>query len=438
MSEPATGAGDRRSVLFMQSQTFFGADSQIHWSIMRHLPRDRFEVHCATPKRRPRRSAASADAVERIPDVSIRPTEFGPTLDRSNGAQVMLSALRLGVPSLFSLIGLVRYVRRNGIDIVHCTEKPRDAIYGSIIARLGGARCVVHLHVTAEPWIRAGVRRAMGRASRLIGVSRFVADSIVTLGYEPEKVRTLLNGLELADWVDHDVDVTKVREEFSVPPDAPLLSSASRLYRKKGQHLILMALPEVKRHFPEVRLLVIGEDDTRPMEGASFSDELRQLADELDLRDNVIFTGWRSDVRDLMTASDIYVMPSFEEPFGMVFTEAMALRRPVVALDNGGTREVVENGKSGLLSEPGAIDELAANIVRLLGDEVLRREMGEVGHDRVMSYLNSVRMADEMATIYDEMLESVTPADSGAEAVGVDSLASDRTHHPVSRSADGQ
>ena len=177
------GPVTRTGVLFMQSQWFFGADSQVHATIMRHLPRDRFVVHCAVPAPDGELKTPSFLAVEQIPDVHLRPTRFGPSLDSSHDcAELLLDATRSGIPAAASLLGLVRHVRRNNIKIIHCTEKPRDAVYGSYVAALSGARCVIHVHVKAEPWIRKMVRRAMHRSAALIGVSEFVAQSIRELG----------------------------------------------------------------------------------------------------------------------------------------------------------------------------------------------------------------------------------------------------------------
>ena len=84
----------------------------------------------------------------------------------------------------------------------------------------------------------------------------------------------------------------------------------------------------------------------------SYRRELSALAADLDLDDCVVFTGRRSDVARLMAAADVFAMPSLEEPFGLVYLEAMAMQLPVVALDSGGTPEVVEHGRSGLLCPP--------------------------------------------------------------------------------------
>jgi glycogen(starch) synthase len=313
------------------------------------------------------------------------------------------------LPSVVSLIGLTWYVRRNQIRVVHCTEKPRDAVYGQIVAVLGGARCVIHVHVKAEDWISSGVRRAMSRAAALIGVSEFVAQSIRDMGYERSKVYAVLNGLELEEWEKLDLDPDGIRSEFGLASHARVIVSAARLFRHKGQHDLLAALPAVKERFPDVRVLIVGQDDPRGYLGEqSYSEVLRALCDELDLWGNVIFTGWRSDVSSFMAASDIYVMPSFEEPFGMVFIESMFLERPVVALDNGGTREVVEHGRSGLLSEPGDVDAIAMNIIRLLGDDESRRSMGRYGRQRVIDTFNAERMARDVERVYATLLATGT------------------------------
>ena len=101
-----------------------------------------------------------------------------------------------------------------------------------------------------------------------------------------------------------------------------------------------------------------------------------------------------------MAAADVYAMPSHEEPFGLVFLEAMAMCRPVVGLSNGGTLEVVEHGSSGLLSERGDIDMLVANLRKLLRDPDLREKMGEYGRRQVEQRFSAERMAADVASVY--------------------------------------
>ena len=104
-----------------------------------------------------------------------------------------------------------------------------------------------------------------------------------------------------------------------------------------------------------------------------------------------------------MAACDIYAMPSFEEPFGMVYVEAMALERPVVALDNGGRKEIVVDGVTGLLSDVGDIDGLAANILRLIEDPDLRRQMGAAGRRRALEHFTPAAMARPIEALYRQL-----------------------------------
>jgi glycosyltransferase involved in cell wall biosynthesis len=396
---------DGIKILFMQSQEYAGPDSQIQASLMTHLPRSRFEVHCAVPAARGGAMSQPARNVHELSGVHVRPTRFGPSLEP--GWRSKVGALYSVPAAAVSLAGLAAYIRKHRIDVVHCTEKPRDAFYGTLLAKAAGAASVIHLHIKPDTWMRSVVRRSMHHADALVGVSEFVARSTVDLGYAPDTVFAVPNGLELSAWLDvpgDDVEADEVRREFGADPGAPLLVSASRLFRWKGQHLAIEALPTVKARFPNVMLLIVGHDDIRAAAGSSYTAELRRMVGELDLTANVVFTGWRADIKRLMAAADVFVLPSFEEPFGMVYLEAMALQRPIVALDNGGAREIIDHERSGLLAPPDDAAAIAANIVRLFADPQLRRRMGEHGRRRVIERFSSVRMATDMAAVYERIV----------------------------------
>jgi ectoine hydroxylase-related dioxygenase (phytanoyl-CoA dioxygenase family) len=162
--------------------------------------------------------------------------------------------------------------------------------------------------------------------------------------------------------------------------------------------------------FPGLTLLVVGTDVTP---GAWFSAQLRARVAELGLEEQVRFLGRRDDVEALMAAADIFVMPSFEEPFGLVFCEAMAMGKPVVALDDGGTPEVVEHERTGLLSARGDLDALTANVARLLRDADARATLGAAGRRKVLEDLTTKRMAADVATVYHKVCRAGRPTSSG-------------------------
>lgn len=388
----------------MQSQSYFGSDSMIHSLLMRFYNRQRLAVHAACNSGTAKEASASLKALEKVPDLHLRPTKFGPTVNSLPKLKVLKNIFTQTPPALVSLTRLAWYVKKHQIKIIHGTEKPRDAFYGVILAKLTGAKSVIHLHVGYDDWISPLVRWALRHADGIIGVSEFVAKSVVANGYSASKVYYVLNSLDATRW-NPDTEGSHIRQEYNIGPDVPVLAIISRLFPWKGHTELLKALAKLKEQTSNFKLLIVGEDDPRATPGGgSYLGQLKELTRQLGLEEQIIFTGFRRDVAQLLAACDIYVMPSFEEPCAVAFLEAMAMRKPVVALDSGGTAQLVDHGKAGLLSQPQDIEQLMLNIKTLLDDPQLRRQMGQYARQRVVDYYNPQRLADETEQIYRQIL----------------------------------
>jgi glycosyltransferase involved in cell wall biosynthesis len=386
----------RTRILFINSALEMGADTWIHFLLLRNLSQERHELHAAG---QPGQSAPAYESLCAIPGVALRPTYFGPSFWRKSKLQKLASSGNF-VRASASLLGLAAHIRRHRIEILHSTDRPRDAIACVILASLTGAKALIHAHVNYGDWMNRGVKWALGRADAIVGVSHHTAHSFVEAGYRPDRVHAVLNAIEPSGW-DASLDPAPGRASLGVPDVAPLIVSVGRLFRGKGHLELLRALALVNRKYPNTRLAIVGSDYPADNRMTSI---LQEHARELGIGENVVFTGPRSDVASLLAACDVFSLPSFEEPFGLVFAEAMAMKRPVVALTNGGTPEVVEHGKCGLLSPPGAIDALAANLLRLLDDPALRTQFGEYGRLRVEKHFTPQRMASDFAALYARML----------------------------------
>lgn len=394
------------SVLFVQSGPKFDADGQVHASLARLLPQRGFEVFVACNPGQPPGTGSSLRAFRDIAGIAVRPTMFGPEVTSRRAVAIARAAVIGAVGVARDLVGTIRLARRNAIGIVHCTEKAREAMFAYVVARASGARLVVHLHVKVEPWFSAPTRWVMHRADRLIAISQFVGDSAVAMGYDRASVAVALNGMSPQDAravVDPSDRVT-VRAEFDVPPDTLVVTIVARLNPWKGHEALLQAFTRAHAMHHDMLLLVVGTDETRDATGSAGT-ALRARADSLGIAAHVRFTGFRSDTQRLLHASDVFAMPSTEEPFGLVFIEAMATGTPVLGIDNGGTPEVVEDGVTGLLSPLGDDAALAANLLRLVDDPDLRRRMGEAGRARVASLFSAERMADDIAAIYGSLVD---------------------------------
>ncbi len=346
---------------------------------------------------------ASLQILREIPNIKLRITHFAPSL----GTRDLKAGLRVArATAAFSadFLALRKYVVREGIRIIHSTERPRDSVYNVTLAKLSGARSVVHVHVKWSKEYSPLARWAVKTADAVFSISRYVTGTLLAMGKPQHSIYTVLNGIGTARW-DPNIDGQELRRELGIPSDSLVLASVSRLFSWKGQRELLRAFALVHAVVPNVRLMIVGADAPE-VEGGSFSEELKALAKDLNIQDKVLFTGPRSDVPRVMAACDVFTLPSFEEPFGLVYLEAMAMRRPVVATNSGGAPEVVEHGRAGLLSPQLDIASLAADILKLLRDPELRRKMGEYGRAQVLDRFSAPRMARDAGAAYEQVLSA--------------------------------
>lgn len=387
-------------VLFVNTkrQPPLGADTWVHLQIMRELDRSRVAVHAACATGSAHRPTPTYQQLREIPDVDVVGVNLGREIAGGSFTSKLLALASL-LPAAWSVLRLTWYIRRHDIELIHTTDRPRDAAVCVLLARVTRARCIVHAHVGFNPaWMRGSLQRAIHRADALIAISDFVAGTLRDAGCPSSSIFVVLNGIELARW-EPGRGRDAIRRELGLDAATPTVLTACRLFRSKGVHQLVEAIHDVRAEVPSVVLLVVGQE----ME-AGYLDELRELVSRLGLEDHVRFLGHRDDVGALMAAADVFAMPSDLEPFGLVFAEAMAMRLPVVALANGGTVEVVEQGVTGLLSAPGDRDGLVADLRTLLLDPDRRARYGEAGRRRVEQWFTTRQMAARVTDVYERVL----------------------------------
>jgi glycosyltransferase involved in cell wall biosynthesis len=175
--------------------------------------------------------------------------------------------------------------------------------------------------------------------------------------------------------------VGTVRDSGAVQKASRILLTVARLAaseRHKGIETVIEALPRVLRVVPDVRYVVVGDGDDRS--------RLERFAAEKCVREHVHFKGVlaEKELARHYAECDVFVMPSCQEGFGVVFLEAMAYGKPVIGGDHGGTPDIIRDGVNGFLVEYGDVEALADRIIRLLTDHDLRQRMGDVGRRMVM------------------------------------------------------
>jgi glycosyltransferase involved in cell wall biosynthesis len=362
-------------------------------------------VHvAATSRPNPNGQTSVLERTRRLPNTRVYPAEFGPSLHGSTRA-TLRELVRDGAGVPYNFLKLVRYVRKNGIHVIHASQKPQDAAFAASLATLTRRKCVLHLHVKYGDWMTRPVKLALKRADLVLGVSRFAADSAVrgSLAIDPARVAFVHNALEANGW-DAGVDGDSVRKELEIGPDDRLIGSVGRLNQWKGQAELIDAMPRILERQPRAVLLLVGEEDAWSHGSAGYRRELEARAERLGVAGQVRFLGFRRDVKNVMAALDVFAFPTWEEPFGMVFLEAMALAKPVVAIDSGAAPEIVAHEVTGLIVPPRDAERLADAISRLLGDPGLRERFGQAGRERVRTLLNPRQSAEKLGELYEQLV----------------------------------
>ena len=233
-------------------------------------------------------------------------------------------------------------------------------------------------------------RRFVFRQAKVVtATSPFLAD--VTRHYTDKEIQIVPFGV--------DCQVFRPTGRINTT-SAVTLGFVKHLKVRYGPEYLIQAMEMIVRKYPQTRLLMAGSGELRS--------QLEALAQQLDLTRNVSFLGAieHEKVPELLKNVDISVMPSIREAFGVAALEAQAMEIPVVATRVGGIPEVVLDGETGILVEPGDSEQLAQAILTLIENPALRRQMGERGRRHVLANYRWEDNAALMEDLYQQVLQS--------------------------------
>jgi glycosyltransferase involved in cell wall biosynthesis len=213
--------------------------------------------------------------------------------------------------------------------------------------------------------------------------------------------RLLHNGTPLREVAVADAQAA--RAELGAGEGDTLIGVFGRLQRWKGQDVFIEAARRIASDRPRTRFAIVGGSEIGFE--ADYLEEIKRAAGAPELRERLIFTGFRDDVPRLMAACDVVCHTSrVPEPFGLVLIEAMALGRAVIATAGGGPSEIISSPVEGILVPPDDAGALARAVKELIDDPERRRALGEGGRARVRSQFSIDVMASTMIRYLDEML----------------------------------
>lgn len=232
-------------------------------------------------------------------------------------------------------------------------------------------------------------RMCLTKTDHIIAIS---VDNYRQLGEYAEIAKNRLhlinNGIEIDRFLDN-------HDKASIPVEKGdlVITCIAELHERKGHKYLIQAFQKLQQTIPRLHLVLVGR-------GPSEKDLKEQFRNVTNLH----FLGWREDIPQILKASDLFVLPSLREAFGLVVVEAMASGVVVVATDNGGIKDIIENGKSGLLVPPGNTERLVEAISTLLKNPDQKRDLERAALERVKTHFTAERMAEKTAEVYQKAI----------------------------------
>jgi len=258
--------------------------------------------------------------------------------------------------------GIRRLIRRGQYDIVHLHTKRAHVLSLWMPRMAQGPKYLVTRRMDYPERRSLYTRYLYNRCvDGIVAISRPIVDLLVDAGVERERICMIHSGIDPSRY-------QRTRDRISTRSDRAIVGTVATMEERKGHRYLLEAVHLLKTQGYKIQLRLAGDGSLRS--------DLEERVLKLDLRDEVVFCGFVSDIPTFLSEIDLFVLPSLYEGLGVSVLEAMAAKKAVVATCVGGLPEIVTDSLTGLLVPPADAEALAGAMGKLLCDPELARKMG--------------------------------------------------------------
>ncbi|OGW39036.1 MAG: hypothetical protein A2Y97_02365 [Nitrospirae bacterium RBG_13_39_12] len=369
-------------ILFVIDGLQFGGGERVFAQIINGLDPIKYEIFLA--------SRPNKHFYEAIPNKQVKylPLDFSKRIN----------------PSL--IFKLAKIIKKNEIQVVH-GQGTRAEFYARIAKKFSGrARYVSTIAMPVEGFDVSPSSKMIYRffdklsekyVDRFIVVSDVLKDMMIKKrGIDRDKVFRIYNGIEVDRYRTNADDHNRLRLELKIDKETILIGAVGRLVWQKGFEYLIQAIPNVLKAYTNVKFLIVGEGPLK--------DRLKAQGAGLKVNDHLIFTGFRNDIKEILSAVDILVIPSLLEGFPMITLEGMAMAKPIVATHIDGITEQITDGETGLLVPSHDADALAEMINCLINDRDLALRMRTKAREKVEKDFSVERMVAETEKVYQDLI----------------------------------
>jgi glycosyltransferase involved in cell wall biosynthesis len=303
------------------------------------------------------------------------------------------------------ILKLMSFIKRNNISIVHGIGTTSD-LYGASAARFSGH--AKYISTIELPKVEADAghpqKKNPGFFERLSArfAHRFIAPAD-TLGKKAirerkinaDKVITIHMGIDVAKYrIDMEAR-RRIRAELFINDKVVLIGAFGKLIWQNGFEFLIKAMPMVLRSYPDSKVLIVGD--------GPFRENLIMHSDMIHVAEHLVLAGVRDDMKEVLSAIDILVVPSLVEDFPVITLEGMAMAKPVVSSRIDGIEEQIDDGETGMLVPSWDANAIARAINRLINDRAFAENLGMKAREKVEKDFSVEKMISETQKIYDSL-----------------------------------
>lgn len=334
----------------------------------------------------------------------------------SLGITVKRTEIKRQITPIFDLISLLNlfwYFKKEKFDMVH-TFTPKPGLIGQLAAKLAGVPIIVntifgfYFHDSTS-YLKRKFYILIEKISGSISDVIFFRNEEDFKTARIEKIGTATKNKYLGDGIDivrfnpekfSKEFIEEKKKKLGINLNVPIIGIVARLVKEKGYVELFLALKKVLEKFPNVILLAVGPEDLTKKDAFS-----KDIVKEFGIEKNVLLLGERTDVDELFSLMDVFVLPSHREGFSHSIMEASAMALPIIASDIRGCRGAIDHGSTGILIPPRNVESLANAIIYFLENPDIAKKMGQAASKKAEREFNESVIFEKTEEEYRKLSE---------------------------------
>jgi N-acetyl-alpha-D-glucosaminyl L-malate synthase BshA len=296
---------------------------------------------------------------------------------------------------------MAEVIKREKLDILHVHYAIPHAVCAILAKHMSNRdiKIVTTLHGTDitvlgyDPSLTDAIKFGIEKSDVVTAVSKALVEQTNELIVQNKPIQTVYNFVD--ERIYHKRDAKHLREEFEIKEDEKVIIHVSNFRTVKRVQDVVKAFANISSAMPS-RLLLVGD-------GPEMTRVCKQVR-ELNLEDLVLFLGKQENLEELYSISDLMLLLSEKESFGLVALEAMACGVPCIGTNTGGLPEVVTHQQTGFICEVGDIEDISTKAIQLLSDKALHQSYSQQSIETVKSKFSADRIVEQYEQIYFELM----------------------------------